>query len=298
MKIATTSRERLRRLLKLDKIVIAPGAYDAGTAMLTAQAGFPAVYMSGAGVCATHGLPDYGLLTMTEMVATASRMAAAIDVPLISDADTGYGNELNVARTVQEYERAGVAAIHLEDQVSPKRCGHLAGKEVVSREEFLIKIRAAVGARRDPDFMIIARTDSRAVYDLDEAIARANAALDNGADAAFVEATQSVEEASRVPGLVHGPCLLNMVAGGLTPVFDVNQAQEMGYRLVILPAIVISTMVAAVNQAFDALNRTGKHPEIPGGLKPEDVFRQFGACTWDQLRERYREHAKQLGIAG
>lgn len=291
-------RKKFRELLKADDIVVAPGAYDAGTAMLTAQAGFPAVYMSGAGVSATLGFPDYGLLTMTEMVATASRMAAAISVPLIADADTGYGNELNVARTVEAYERAGVAAIHLEDQVSPKRCGHLKGKEVVSREEFLIKIRAAVGARRDSDFLIIARTDSRAIFDLDEAVARANAALENGADAVFVEATKSVEEAAAVPGLVRGPCVLNMVAGGLTPVFDVKQAQSMGYRLVILPAIVISTMVAAVNQAFAFLQSTGRHPDIPGKLRPEDVFRQFGAGKWDDLRDRYHEHAKDLGIAG
>lgn len=291
-------RKQLRNLLNAKKIVVAPGAYDAGTAMLTAQAGFPAVYMSGAGVSASLGLPDYGLLTMTEMVATASRMAAAINIPLIADADTGYGNELNLARTVQTYERGGVAAIHLEDQVSPKRCGHLTGKEVVSREEFLTKIRAAVDARHDPDFLIIARTDARAIYDLDEAIWRANAALDNGADVAFVEATKSVEEAAAVPGLVRGPCLLNMVAGGLTPVFEVNQAQAMGYRLVILPAIVISTMVAAVNQALGRLQTTGKHPDIPGNLRPEDVFRQFGSERWDGLRDRYHEHAKELGLAG
>lgn len=290
-------RKKFRELLQSDNIVVAPGAYDAGTAMLAAQAGFPAVYMSGAGVSATLGLPDYGLLTMTEMVATASRMASAISVPLIADADTGYGNELNVARTVEAYERAGVAAIHLEDQVSPKRCGHLKGKEVVSREEFLIKIRAAVGARSDRDFVIIARTDARAVHDLDEAVWRANAALENGADVAFVEATKSVEEAAAVPGLVHGPCVLNMVAGGLTPMFDVKQAQAMGYRLVILPAIIISTMVAAVDQALASLQSTGKHPDIPGNLRPEDVFRKFGSGRWDDLRDRYHDHATDLAVA-
>ena len=166
--MSTTQAARLRALLKAEQMVIAPGAYDAITARIIAQAGFPAVYMTGAGTAASLGYPDFGLVTMTEMVANAARIVRAVDVPLIADADTGYGNELNVVRTVQEHERAGTSGIHIEDQVSPKKCGHLDDKEIVPREEFAAKIRAAVAARRDPDFLVIARTDSRAGTGLDE----------------------------------------------------------------------------------------------------------------------------------
>src|SRR5437879_3664383 len=203
---------QLRELLTRAEMIVAPGAYDGLTARLVEQAGFPAVYMTGAGTSASKGFPDYGLLTMTEMVENAAMMAPLVEIPLIADADTGYGNELNVTRTIRAFEARGVAAIHLEDQVSPKRCGHLDGKEIVSREEFLAKIRAAVAARRDPDFLLIARSDARAVAGLDEAIARANAALEAGADMAFVEATQTLEEVAAVPRLVQGPCLLNVVS--------------------------------------------------------------------------------------
>src|ERR1044071_878962 len=157
-------------MLRKSELVVAPGVYDAITARLAQQAGCSAVYMTGAGVSASLGYPDYGLLTMSEMVERAGVIARSVSVPLISDADTGYGNELNVTRTVREFEARGVAAIHIEDQVSPKRCGHLDGKEVVSREEFVSKIRAAVEARRSNEFLIIARTDARAMMSLDEAV--------------------------------------------------------------------------------------------------------------------------------
>src|SRR5215472_2147128 len=163
---------RLRALLHDDAMVVAPGAYDGLTAKLVAQSGFPAVYMTGAGTSVSHGYPDFGLLTMSEMVDNAARIVRAVDVPVIADADTGYGNELNVFRTVQEYQSRGVAAIHIEDQVSPKKCGHLDDKEIVPREDYIAKIRAAIAARRDRDFMIIARTDARAVAGLEEALAR------------------------------------------------------------------------------------------------------------------------------
>src|SRR5262249_35943522 len=184
----------------------------------------------GPGPAGGLGSPDFGLLTMSEMVGNAGRIVAAVELPVVADADTGYGNELNVTRTVREYEARGVAAIHIEDQVSPKRCGHLDGKEVISRTDFVSKIRAAVEARRTKDFVVIARTDARAMLSLDEAIWRANAALDAGADMAFVEATQSLEEVAAVPRQVKGPCLLNVVPGGRTPIFDLRQAEEMGYR--------------------------------------------------------------------
>jgi 2-methylisocitrate lyase-like PEP mutase family enzyme len=188
-----TQASRFRDLLNQGGMIIAPGAYDCITAKLIEQAGFAAVYMTGAGTAATLGYPDFGLVTMSEMVANAARLVAAVGVPVIADADTGYGNELNVFRTVREFESRGVAGIHIEDQEFPKKCGHLEGKQVIPREDYLAKIRAAVAARRDTNFMIIARTDARAVAGFGEAIARANGALASGADMAFVEAPQTEE---------------------------------------------------------------------------------------------------------
>ncbi len=172
----------LRQKLAAPGMLIAPGAYDGITAKLIEQAGFPLVYMTGAGTSASLGYPDYGLVTMTEMVANAEIITRAVNIPLISDADTGYGNELNMTRTIREFESRGVAGIHIEDQVSPKRCGHLDNKEIETLDKYLSKIRAAVAARSNPDFLIIARTDSRASLGFDEAIRRGNAALEAGAD--------------------------------------------------------------------------------------------------------------------
>src|SRR5713101_4167912 len=193
-----TQTGRFRALLQRDGMVVAPGAYDCITAKLIEQAGFAAVYMTGAGTAASLGYPDFGLVTMSEMVANAGRIAAAVELPVIADADTGYGNELNAFRAVREFERSGVAGIHIEDQEFPKKCGHLEGKQIIPRDDYLAKIQAAVSARRDKDFMIIARTDSRAVAGFDEAVARANAALAYGADMAFVEAPQTAEEVAAV----------------------------------------------------------------------------------------------------
>jgi 2-methylisocitrate lyase-like PEP mutase family enzyme len=192
-----TQAARMRELLRRNGMTVAPGAYDCITARLIERAGFDAVYMTGAGTAATLGYPDFGLVTMSEMVANAGRIAAAVGVPVIADADTGYGNELNVVRTVREYEQAGVAGIHIEDQGFPKKCGHLDDKEIVPREDWLAKIRAAAQSRRNADFVVIARTDARAVAGFDEAVARANAAIAAGADLAFVEAPQTI-----VPGLL------------------------------------------------------------------------------------------------
>ncbi|NUZ06599.1 isocitrate lyase/PEP mutase family protein [Piscinibacter koreensis] len=276
---------RLRTLLQAPETVVAPGVYDAITARLVEQAGFPAAYMTGAGASAARGYPDYGLLTMSEMVGNAATIAAAIRIPLIADADTGYGNELNVTRTVREYEARGVAAIHVEDQVAPKRCGHLAGKELVSRDEFVSKIRAAVAARRDPDFLVIARTDARAVSGLDEAIARANAALAAGADMAFVEAPQTLDEVAAIPRRVNGPCLFNIVPGGKTPSLKTGDAEALGYRLVIVPGILLKTIVEACDDALAALRSTQLAP--PGRpIGVHALFRRFGADEWDALRAR------------
>lgn len=232
--------------------------------------------MTGAGTSAALGYPDYGLVTMTEMVENAARLVRSVGVPVIADADTGYGNELNVIRTVREYESRGIAAIHIEDQVAPKRCGHLDGKEVLPREAFVSKIRAAVSARRNADFMIIARTDARAVVGFDEAIARANLAFEAGADMAFVEATQTLEEVALVPRRVNGPCLLNVVPGGKTPTVRMTEAQAMGYRLAIFPALLFKAVVEACDEALAAVKETQTSPagrDIP----IHELFRRFGA---------------------
>jgi 2-methylisocitrate lyase-like PEP mutase family enzyme len=283
-----SARNELRRLLALPEMLVAPGGYDGITARLIEQAGFSAVYMTGAGTAASFGLPDYGLLSMTEMVANAARMVGATKLPVIADADTGYGTELNVVRTVQEHERAGTAGIHIEDQVSPKRCGHLDGKELVSREEFAAKIRAAVATRRDPDFLLIARTDARGVAGMEEAIARANMALRAGADMAFVEGPESVEEIRAVPRLVDGPCLLNVVWGGKTPQVSMDEAQAMGYRLAILPGVLLKTVYGACDQALASLKQSNRHPTPLFDASVKAAFRRFGADEWDELRTRFR----------
>jgi len=288
-----TQAGNLRALLRGPDMIIAPGAYDPLTAMLVAQAGFPAVYMTGAGTSVSHGYPDFGLLTGSEMVANAASMARAIDIPLVADADTGYGNELNAVRTVQDYERAGVAGIHIEDQVSPKRCGHLDDKEIVPRADWLAKIRAAAFARRDPDFLVIARTDARAVAGFDEAIARANAALAAGADMAFVEAPQTMEEVAAVPKLVRGPCLLNVVRGGKTPELDLREAQALGYTLAIVPGLLLKAVIGACDSMLAALKTTHRHPVPPVDMTVRDGFNRVGAREWDALRTRFRGEVEE-----
>jgi 2-methylisocitrate lyase-like PEP mutase family enzyme len=278
-----------RKLLSSGKMVVAPGAIDCITGRAIAQAGFSAAYMTGAGTSATLGYPDYGLITMSEMVGNASRIANSIDIPLISDSDTGFGSELNVFRTVQEFERAGVAAIHIEDQVFPKKCGHLDNKELVSREDFIAKIRAASAARRSKDFCIIARTDSRAVVSLDEAIGRANAALANGADVAFVEAPQTMEEIESVPKRVNGPCLLNVVRGGKTPEIDLDVAERMGYAIAIVPGLLLGGIIQTCDRLLRDL-KEGKFPPVTGS--PGKTFARFGAAEWDERRTAFRDPIK------
>ena len=284
-----TSSLSLRQQLASGKMLVAPGAYDAIGARMIEQAGFSAVYMTGAGTSAARGFPDFGLITMSEMVDNAAAMARSVSIPLIADADTGYGNELNVTRTVREYEARGVAGIHIEDQVAPKRCGHLDGKVVIPREEFVSKIRAAVAARRTPEFFIIARTDSRATADLEEAIWRANAAIDAGADMAFVEAVQSTEEMAAVPRRVHGPCLLNVVPGGKTPIGRMRDAEEMGYKLAIVPGLMLVATLQAGDAALKQLRETGVPPAA--GATVAEVFRRFGADEWNDLRIRFNDSA-------
>jgi 2-methylisocitrate lyase-like PEP mutase family enzyme len=244
--------------------------------------------MTGAGTAASLGYPDFGLVTMSEMVANTGRLVAAVGVPVIADADTGYGNELNVFRTVREFESRGVAGIHIEDQEFPKKCGHLEGKEIITREDYLAKIRAAVAARHDPNFTIIARTDARAVAGLDEAIARANAALGAGAHMAFVEAPQTEDEVAAVPRLVNGPCLLNIARGGRTPDIDLRRAEALGYKLAIVPGLLIKSGVGICDKMLSELKATHRHPPPIKEMTVPEMFRRFGADEWDARRERFR----------
>src|ERR671938_560448 len=222
-------RSRLRELLGSGTPVVAPGAYDALSARLVEQAGFDVVYMTGFGTTASLvGRPDVGLLTGSEMVDNARRIAAAVDVPVIADADTGYGNALNVLRTVQLYEQAGIAGLQLEDQVMPKKCGHMSGKALIGADEMVGKIRAAVEARRDPDLVVIARTDAVAVGGLEEAIGRARAFADAGADLLFVEAPTSEEDLARIAGELRevAPLVFNWAEGGKTPLLPLERIAE------------------------------------------------------------------------
>ena len=282
-----TNASALRQLLAKNQLIRAPGVYDGITARLVEQAGFPVVYMTGAGTSMSLGYPDLGLITQTEMVANASVITRTVDIPVIADADTGYGNEINVTRTVNEYERAGVSAIHIEDQVSPKRCGHLDGKELIPLDEYLAKIRAAVAARRDPDFVIIARTDANAVTGFDDALERANAALAAGADVAFVEAAKDMEELVAIPKQVKGPCLLNVVVGGKTPDLNLADAEEMGYRIAILPSMLTATIFNACDKVLDDLNRTHQPPSSVG-MSVGDRFKRFHSDYWNELRTKFQ----------
>ena len=269
-------------------MVVAPGAYDCLTARAIERAGFSAVYMTGGGTAASMGYPDYGLLTMTEMADNAGRIAASVKLPVIADADTGYGNELNVIRTVREYERRGVAGLHIEDQGFPKKCGHLEDKTIVPIEDYVAKIRAAVSAKTDPNFMVIARTDSRASLGFDEAIRRANAAIDAGADMAFVEAPQTLDEVKAVPRLVKGPCMLNMVWRGKTPDMALSEVEGLGYKLTILPAVLSRSVLGACEIALAKLKQQGRHPMPTADITPQQAFQLAGADEWDRYRTQFR----------
>ena len=268
-------RARLRALLAGAGPVVAPGAYDALTARLVEQAGFDVVYMTGFGTTASLvGRPDVGLLTATEMADNARRIVAAVDVPVIADADTGYGNAVNVVRTVQTYEQAGVAGLHLEDQVMPKRCGHMSGKAVIGTDEMVGRIRAAAAARRDPDLVLIARTDAVAVEGLDAAVARARAYADAGADLLFVEAPTDEDAIARVAAALRGvaPLVFNWAEGGRTPPLPLARVAELGFSLVLFP---IGTLLAAT-AGVRALLATLRADGTPAAALPDlPAFGEF-----------------------
>jgi carboxyvinyl-carboxyphosphonate phosphorylmutase len=290
--LSTAPRARLRDLLAGPAPLVAPGAYDALSARLVEQAGFDAVYMTGFGTTAgLLGRPDVGLLTGTEMADNARRLVAAVDVPVIADGDTGYGNAINVLRTVQTYEQAGVAAIQLEDQVTPKKCGHMAGKEIVPLAEMLGKIRAATEARRDPDFLIIARTDAVAVEGVDAAIERARAFRDAGADLLFVEAPTSEADIERVAGELAGvaPLVFNWAEGGKTPPLSLDRMTELGFSLVIYPIGTLLAATAGIRSLLETLRKDGTPQAVLPGLPAFDEFTSLvGLPEVRELEQRYR----------
>jgi 2,3-dimethylmalate lyase len=275
---ATEPRVRLRALLEGPGPVVAPGAYDALSARLVERAGFDVVYMTGFGSTASLiGRPDIGLLGGAEMIDNARRMAAAVELPLIADADTGYGNAINVVRTVADYERAGVAGIHLEDQVSPKKCGHLSGKAVIEVEEMVGKIQAAVAARRDPDLLLIARTDAAAVQGLDAALERARRYAAAGADALFVEAPTSEADIARVASELRGlaPLVFNWAEGGRTPPLPLARIAELGFALVIFPIGTLLAATAGIQNLLAVLRADGTPAAALPGLPSFDGFAEL-----------------------
>ena len=277
----------LRERIATPSILIVPGVYDALTAKLVAGAGVEAVYMTGYGTAAaTRGLPDIGLLTMTEMLDNARAIADAVDVPVIADADTGYGNPLNVARTVREYEKAGVAALHIEDQTWPKRCGHMAGKQVIPRAEMVGKVRAAVDARSRDDFVVIVRTDALAVEGWDATMERSHAYVEAGADVLFVEAPETEEQMEQIPRTFDVPCLINMAPR--TPALSAERLQAMGYAVAIYPGLCLGATIRANMETLRAFKETGTLPSVRDALGAFQRFNDFlDVAAYADLDQRY-----------
>jgi carboxyvinyl-carboxyphosphonate phosphorylmutase len=290
---AEKGARRLRALLAGPETIVAPGAYDCLSARLIEGAGFPAVYMTGFGTAASYlGRPDVGLLGMTEMADQARRIVQAVQVPVIADADTGYGNPINVIRTVKAYEDAGVAALHLEDQVAPKKCGHMAGKQVIPTAEMLAKIRAAVAARRSDDFIIIARTDARAIEGLDGAVERARRYKEAGADVIFVEAPESEQEVERIAGaLADIPLLFNWAEGGKTPPISFVRLCELGFRIVIFPIGPLLVAARAIGDLLDTLKRDGTPAAAMDDMIPFQRFVDFLGLP--EIRELERRFGRE-----
>jgi 2-methylisocitrate lyase-like PEP mutase family enzyme len=283
-----TTRQALRRLIAQGGYTMVPGAYDTLTARLVEAAGFAAVYLTGGGYSRASGYPDLGLLTLTENTQFIGRTVEAVTIPVIADADTGYGNAINVIRTVREYEKTGVAGFHLEDQVSPKKCGHYEGKEVIERAEMVGKIKAAVDTRRDAEMVIIARSDSRAIEGLEAAIDRVNAYLEAGADVGFVEAPQTVEELRIVGRGVNGPNLVNVFEGGKTPMLAAAELETMGFRLGIYPSQTHRAAIRAAQRVLAVLKEDGHTTRIESELCTfQERELAVGTAYWRELEEKY-----------
>ncbi len=292
LRTASDGAPTLRQRLQDGEMVLAPGCYDALGARLVEEGGFSAVYMTGFGSAASRlGRPDVGLMTLSEMVDNARRIAQAVDIPVIADADTGYGNAINVIRTVHEYEAAGVAAIHLEDQVMPKKCGHMEGKQLVPAAEMAAKVSAAVAARRSPEFLIIARTDARAVEGLEAALERARIYREAGADALFVEAPRSTGEIEAVArAFPDVPLLFNYAEGGKTPPVTHAFLRDLGFKLVIFPLTILLSATAAIRSALARIQADGTPIELLPSLPAFDEFLDLiGMAEIRELERRFAE---------
>lgn len=248
------------------QIVVAPGVFDGLSALLAKQAGFPVLYASGGAIARSAGYPDLGLLTLSEVCATLAEIVRASDLPIIADADTGFGGSLNVQRTVQEFERLGIAALHLEDQTFPKRCGHLDDKSLISVEEMCLKIRIAKQSLIDPDFLLIARTDAIPVEGFDHAISRAKAYLKAGADVIFVEAPETIEQIERIAQEIPQPKLINMFYGGKTPLLSTQQLQKLGYQIVIIPSDLQRAAIKAMQKTLTEISQQGSSIKLADEL--------------------------------
>lgn len=254
---------RLRALMARPGVIMAPGVADAMNARIVAREGFDAVYMTGSGTAAVRlGLPDVGLLTMSEMVDNAERIADAAGIPLIADADTGYGGPINVVRTIRAYERAGVAAVHIEDQQWPKRCGHFAGKMLIPADDMVSKIKAAVDARHDSDFVVIARTDAYSIEGYDAAMERGARYVEAGADVIFIEELRTVEQLAEVPKRFPVPALYNMAGSGKTPFMPAGDIEALGFKIVIYPNFLMRAQIHAAQQVLRELKATGDLAKI------------------------------------
>jgi 2-methylisocitrate lyase-like PEP mutase family enzyme len=283
---------RVHVLLEKERILIFPGVYDALGAKLVERAGFPLTFISGYSVAATQlGLPDFGYLTQTEMVATAKRVCGSVSIPIIIDADTGYGNALNVIRTVNELIDAGAAGFFLEDQVWPKRCGHMKGKKVIPVEEQIQKIRAAVDARRGRDFFIVARTDARQVTGLEDAIRRCKKYKEAGADALFVEAPRSREELTAIAKELPPPLVANMLEGGVTPLLTKDELDMVGFQLIVCPLTALYASAKAMQDMFGLIKTAGTTRAALDRLLPFQQFHEIiGLDAYYKLDEQYRPH--------
>jgi 2-methylisocitrate lyase-like PEP mutase family enzyme len=283
------SRQTLKQLLKRNRLLVAPGCFDGLSARLVEGAGFEAAYLSGGAVARSMGIPDIGLVTLSETIERAAQVVGVVKIPVIADADTGYGNAVNLVRTVREFERVGVAAIHIEDQITPKRCGHLDGKEVISLAEMEKKLEAALATRTDPDFGIIARTDARGVNGFDDAIRRGRAFAKVGVDAIFVEAPQSEEELAEIPRrITEVPILVNVFKGGKTPMLPVARLEAMGYRIAIYPSETQRAALHAMTRALETLKREGTTESIDDALTTfKERDRVVGLDDWQKIEKQY-----------
>ena len=283
-----TPRKALRTLISNTGYSVVPGAYDTLTARLVQLAGFGGGYLTGGGYSRSNGYPDVGLLTMTEVTQWISRTVEAVEIPVIADMDAGYGNALNVVRSVREYEKTGVAGFHLEDQVSPKKCGHYEGKLLVSKAEMVGKIKAAVDTRRDADMVIIARSDARAVEGLQASIDRVNAYLEAGADVGFVEAPQSVAELAAIPRQLTKPALANIFEGGKTPPLPAKELEAMGFSIGIYPSQTHRAAIAAAKKVLAVLKRDGDTAAIESELATfNDREDAVNARHWREMEQKY-----------